>query len=129
MQLNQVMVYVSNIAQALVFYKALGLVPIVISAEYVRFVVPGNEATFSVHLTNQPIQSGTVIYFELDNLDEWVQHLKQNGILPNHAKPEMQPWLWREIHLTDPDGNPLCLYHAGQNRLNPPWRIKEDTVI
>ncbi|PSJ75408.1 hypothetical protein C7N43_19110 [Sphingobacteriales bacterium UPWRP_1] len=128
MQLNQVMVYVGNIETSVHFYQSLGLVPIVQSPEYVRFVVPGNRATFSVHLTDKVARSGTVIYFESDNLDEWVEQLKQKGILPPNAKPEMQPWLWREVHLTDPDGNLLCLYHAGENRLNPPWRIK-DIVI
>ena len=29
-------------------------------------------------------------------------------------------------YLQDPDGNPLCLYHAGENRLNPPWRLQSD---
>ena len=23
----------------------------------------------------------------------------------------------------DPSGNEVCLYHAGENRLSPPWRI------
>jgi len=23
----------------------------------------------------------------------------------------------------DPSGNVVCLYHAGDNRLNPPWRV------
>ena len=40
--------------------------------------------------------------------------------------PTDQPWLWREAYLNDPDGNPLCLYHAGENRLNPPWRLTQD---
>jgi len=25
--------------------------------------------------------------------------------------------------LRDPDGNELCLYHAGENRRFPPWRL------
>ena len=38
--------------------------------------------------------------------------------------PEDQTWLWREAWLRDPDGNRLCLYHAGNNRRFPPWRVK-----
>jgi hypothetical protein len=36
-----------------------------------------------------------------------------------------QPWLWREAHLNDPDGNPIVLYFAGAIRLNPPWKVNE----
>ena len=35
-----------------------------------------------------------------------------------------QPWLWREARLQDPSGNVICRYHAGENRLNPPWRVQ-----
>jgi len=35
------------------------------------------------------------------------------------------PWLWREAWLYDVDGNKLILYSAGENRLNPPWRMRE----
>ena len=34
--------------------------------------------------------------------------------------PEDQPWLWREAYLADPDGNPIMLFHAGENRVDPP---------
>jgi len=40
------------------------------------------------------------------------------------ADPKDQSWLWREACLKDPDGHIICLYHAGENRLNPPWRIQ-----
>jgi len=32
--------------------------------------------------------------------------------------------LWREAELFDPGGNRILLYFAGQNRINPPWRIR-----
>jgi hypothetical protein len=35
----------------------------------------------------------------------------------------ISPGLWREAYLHDPDGNVLCLYHAGNNRRFPPGRI------
>ena len=37
--------------------------------------------------------------------------------------PTDERWLWREARLKDPAGNVLCLFHAGENRKNPPWRI------
>jgi hypothetical protein len=30
--------------------------------------------------------------------------------------------------LRDPDGNILCLYHAGDNRRNPPWRLPQSSA-
>jgi hydroxymethylpyrimidine/phosphomethylpyrimidine kinase len=30
--------------------------------------------------------------------------------------------------LKDPAGNVVCIYHAGQNRRYPPWRIGADAV-
>jgi hypothetical protein len=40
--------------------------------------------------------------------------------------PPDQAWLWREAYLKDPDGNLICLYHAGANRRFPPWRIADE---
>ena len=37
--------------------------------------------------------------------------------------PADERWLWREARLLDPSGNVICLYRAGDNRKNPPWRI------
>ena len=37
--------------------------------------------------------------------------------------PNDKPWLWKEARVKDPDGNQIILYHAGENRLNPPWRL------
>ena len=42
--------------------------------------------------------------------------------------PVDQPWQWREARLRDPDGNRLCLFHAGENRLNPPWRLGNASI-
>ena len=63
-----------------------------------------------------------VVYFECDDLDATVQKLKQAGI-EFDSDPQDQPWLWREAYLHDPDSNVICLYYAGENRLNPPWRL------
>ena len=35
-----------------------------------------------------------------------------------------QEWLWREAYTSDPNGNRICLFYAGENRKNPPWRVK-----
>lgn len=41
------------------------------------------------------------------------------------SPPQAQPWLWREARLRDPAGNPICLFHAGERRMNPPWRLEK----
>lgn len=47
---------------------------------------------------------------------------------PRYARfdtpPTDQRWLWREAYLKDPAGNRICIFHAGENRRYPPWRIE-----
>jgi catechol 2,3-dioxygenase-like lactoylglutathione lyase family enzyme len=124
MNLNQVTIAVTNIDKACVFYEKLGLELIVRSEHYCRFIVPGNEATFSIHKTERFQSNETVVYFETDNVEKTIDALKAKG-LEISIGPVMQSWLWYEANLYDPDGNRICIYHAGENRLNPPWRIKK----
>ena len=123
MNLNQVTVPAIDVAASVAFYKRLGLELIVSSPHYARFKCPEGEATFSVHLV-QELQSpsSTVVYFETSSLDERVSQLQSDG-LSFLQEPRDEPWLWREARIADPSGNVICLYWAGVNRLNPPWRI------
>lgn len=124
MKLNQVTVYSINVPASVEFYQKLGLRLIVDSApRYVRFECPDGDATFSVHHTDQPITSETIIYFECADLDARVERLKQVG-LQFESEPADQTWLWRESRLKDPSGNRICLFYAGENRQNPAWRVK-----
>jgi catechol 2,3-dioxygenase-like lactoylglutathione lyase family enzyme len=123
MKLNQVTVSVSDITLAREFYLSLGWILIVSTDHYCRFMIPGNEATYSVELAALVPKSATTVYLECDDLDEKVQYLKSKGVVFDGEVKE-QPWLWKEIYLCDPDGNRLCFYYAGENRLNPPWRVK-----
>lgn len=125
MKLNQVTISVNDFDTSFEFYKNLGLAPIVKSEHYARFVAVGNEATFSIHKKDESF-SGTMIYFECDSsdkLDEKVSELKSKGF-EFIDELENKQWLWKEIHLKDPDSNVLCLYFAGENRLSPPWKIQ-----
>lgn len=121
MNLNQVTVDVSDIARSGAFYQALGLTLIVDTGHYARFACPGG-ATFSIHLAEKVQASGVGVYFECDDLDARVEELKAKGLVFDSG-PVDQRWLWREAWLRDPDGNRLCLYFAGGNRLDPPWRV------
>ena len=124
MELNQVTLPCTDLAAAVEFYRRLGFSPIVLSPpDYARFECPGG-ATFSLHRTGAaPADPGIVVYFETADLDATVAALREAGIR-FVSGPTDQPWLWREAHLRDPDGNHLCLYHAGKNRRFPPWRLE-----
>ncbi|MEZ5958266.1 MAG: VOC family protein [Hyphomonadaceae bacterium] len=126
MRLNQVTAPASNIDASIAFYEALGLRLIVKSPHYARFELPKGEATFSLHLADGaiPRENAPHLYFEVPDtsLDPLVERLKAAG-LKFEREPVTQSWLWREAWLRDPAGNAICLYHAGENRRFPPWRI------
>ncbi len=125
MNLNQITVPVTNVEQSISFYQKLGLKLIVKSLpNYARFECPDGASTFSLHQAAiLPKGDGIWIYFELQNLDEYVQSLIEKGIVFEEL-PNNKEWLWRESRLKDPDNNQLILYYTGENRLNPPWRVK-----
>ncbi|WP_190809809.1 VOC family protein [Flagellimonas sp. S3867] len=124
MNLNQVTVPSLNVEKSIAFYNTLGLQLIVKALpHYARFVCPDGNSTFSIHMVDQlPIGEGIYLYFECVDLDEKVEQLQENGIQIDEP-PSDRPWLWREARLHDPDNNRLILFFAGENRLNPPWRI------
>ena len=124
MNLNQVTIPSTNLAVSVPFYRRLGLIQIVDSSpRYARFQCPEGNSTFSIHLTERlQLNPDLVIYFECEDLDAEVKRLKEDGF-EFEMEPTDQTWLWREAYLRDPDGNRICLYKAGQNRLYPPWRM------
>jgi hydroxymethylpyrimidine/phosphomethylpyrimidine kinase len=120
--LNQVTFGASDYAASVAFYKALGLRQIVDSRDkgYARFEAD-NGATFSIH-ADEKGAGGAVVYFESRRLDAWVDELVKTGLVFDQL-PQDESWLWREARLRDPHGNVVCLYHAGENRRYPPWRV------
>ncbi|MDN5201459.1 VOC family protein [Fulvivirgaceae bacterium BMA10] len=127
MNLNQITIPSLNLYKAIEFYQKLGLKLIVDAApRYVRFLCPEGNSTFSIHKVEElPKGDGVHIYFEDDHLDEKVEQLQSVGIEFIHG-PIDQTWLWREARLKDPDGNLIILFHAGENRINPPWRVNPE---
>jgi catechol 2,3-dioxygenase-like lactoylglutathione lyase family enzyme len=124
--LNQITLPVVDLEQAIDFYTRFGLKVIVDSPEtqYARFEIPGSEATLSLHLASKRVSAPSAdIYFEASNPEEVVARLRSVGIEPE-LPLEDKPWLWREAWYVDPSGNRLCVYFAGENRKNPPWRVQ-----
>jgi catechol 2,3-dioxygenase-like lactoylglutathione lyase family enzyme len=122
--LNQVTIPCENYESSVAFYVQLGLRQIVDSPpRYARFETEAG-TTLSIHRV-EPSDSvpGVVIYFEVENVDESVEKLKRAELV-FESEPKDQTWLWREAYIRDPFGNRVCIYHAGQNRRYPPWRIE-----
>jgi catechol 2,3-dioxygenase-like lactoylglutathione lyase family enzyme len=125
MNLNQITIPVLNVEKAIAFYQELGLMLIVKSLpHYARFVCTNGSTTFSLHQVDElPQGNGLWIYFEIENLDGCVNELIKKGFVFEEI-PNDKDWLWRECRLKDLDNNQLILYYAGENRINPPWKLK-----
>jgi len=127
MRLNQVTVPLVDYEASLAFYRALGLKLIVASPpHYARFECPGSDggepATFSIEKVEG--WSGGAwpeVFFEVEDIPAEVARLRSLGIPVGDIID--QDWLWREAELVDPAGTRIKLYHAGDNRRFPPWRI------
>ena len=124
MNLNQVTIFSERTVETVEFFEKLGLVRIVDSLpRYARLECPDGEATLSVNTADSVIAANNIVlYFECDDLDERVAELKAAG-LTFDEEPTDRPWLWRQAYLKDPNGNKICLFKAGENRKNPPWRV------
>ncbi len=124
MRLNQVTAAAADLEASIAFYTALGLKLFVKSAHYARFEAPRGEATFSLHLVEGPIprENAPQLYFEVLDVDFEARRMKLAGYEIEREAID-QTWLWREAWLRDPAGNAVCLFHAGENRRYPPWRL------
>jgi predicted enzyme related to lactoylglutathione lyase len=104
------------------FYDRLELTQIVADyPHYARLLAPDSDTTLSLHQAGE-VQTGASIHFEVEDVDQTVGQLKQVGF-EFVCDPVDQPYLWREAILLDPDGHRIFIFHAGQNRLDPPWRL------
>lgn len=124
MNLNQITIPSIDLTKSIAFYQLMGLHLIVESLpHYARFECIEGHSTFSIHFAEElPRGNGVWVYFECENLDKFVDELIGKGIVFDEM-PNDKNWLWREARLKDPDHNQLILYYAGDNRLNPPWRL------
>ncbi|MEQ1764700.1 MAG: VOC family protein [Pyrinomonadaceae bacterium] len=129
MNLNQVTIYTAKPKETAEFFIKLGLILIVDSLpRYARFECPDGDSTLSINTADErPASNDIVLYFECDDLDGEVARLKSIG-LEFEEDPTDRDWLWRQAYLRDPNGNRICLFHAGENRKNPPWRVSEPSA-
>ena len=123
MNLNQVTLPTVDMEEATEFYRRMGFLQIVDTPHYARFECTEGSSTFSLSLDASGRENTAVIYFEHESLDKLVSTLKEKGIEFDQDPTDMG-YLWREAVLHDPSGNKIKLYWAGENRLNPPWRVE-----
>jgi catechol 2,3-dioxygenase-like lactoylglutathione lyase family enzyme len=127
MRLSHATLFVSDISRSRDFYLGLGMQLIVDAAHYCRFVAsPGGAETLSIEHCDGPIRPAAQIGLEFDSadaLDSKVAGLRAQGVAIAEG-PLDRSWLWRDARLFDPDGHELMLFFAGDNKLNPPWRVE-----
>jgi catechol 2,3-dioxygenase-like lactoylglutathione lyase family enzyme len=126
-RLNHITLASGDVERSARFYAQLGLTLIVVNyPDYVRLLAPWGGTTLSLHrVEHHSPQSCASIHFEVEDVDGTVQRLKQTRFA-FVCDPVDQPYLWREAVPLDPDGHRVFIYHAGENRLDPPWRVGTD---
>ncbi|MEM1133106.1 MAG: bifunctional hydroxymethylpyrimidine kinase/phosphomethylpyrimidine kinase [Pseudomonadota bacterium] len=118
---NQATLDCTDYDASVAFYTQLGLTHIVDSPpRYARFEAP-NGTTLSLHEADS-VTSSASLYFEFPDVDKAVEKLRKSGWIFD-GNTEDKTWKWREAWTTDPSGHRICLYHAGENRRYPPWRL------
>lgn len=128
MFLSHITLLVSDISRSKAFYEALGLELIVDAAHYCRFranLDGKGSQTLSISHTNGPIGASCHVGFEFEtpeDLDSFARNLVRRGLVLSES-PQDRSWLWRDAILHDPDGHEILLLFAGENKLNPPWRV------
>jgi len=124
-RLNHVTLIVTDLDASLSFYERLGLTPIVLSRpRYARLTLPDGDETLSLEVTGEArVDSRVQIYLECPDLDAVCARLRDGGVAFEQDPTDMH-YLWREARLRDPDGHQVRLYFAGNNRLDPPWRLR-----
>jgi catechol 2,3-dioxygenase-like lactoylglutathione lyase family enzyme len=123
-RLNHITLPARDVESSASFYVRLGLTQIVADyPRYARLVSPDGDTTLSLHQADA-VQVGASIHFEVEDVDETVERLKRAGF-EFICEPVDQPYLWREAILLDPDGYRIFVFHAGENRLDPPWRLQK----
>jgi len=91
MNLNQVTVPSKNVKKSIAFYEILGLNLIVEALpHYARFECLDGNATFSIHLADTISESdGVTVYFEEEDLDNYVKELVEKGIVFDEMPEDM----------------------------------------
>jgi catechol 2,3-dioxygenase-like lactoylglutathione lyase family enzyme len=125
MRLSHVTLHVADIRRSRAFYERLGFELIVAADHYCRFIV-GESTTLSIEAHHEAITPAAHVCIEFDSpaaLDAEIARLAASGVATAEP-PNDKRWLWREARLIDPDGHILIYFFAGENKLDPAWRVR-----
>jgi catechol 2,3-dioxygenase-like lactoylglutathione lyase family enzyme len=125
MRLSHATLFVSDLARSRAFYLRLGFTLVVDEAHYCRFIV-GGDTTLSIEKRENVKAGGADFGIEFESaaaLDGEITRLAAAGVEIAET-PVGRSWLWRDARVVDPDGHELLYFFAGQNKLDPPWRVK-----
>lgn len=113
MNLNQIAVPSTDVARAAEFYRTLGLIQIVDARpDYARFECPDGDGTLSVERVDKVARGhGVVVYFECDDLDEWVRALELAGCAVTWAESPRAPCPRNPAVLVDQPAEPIPPLH------------------
>lgn len=128
MRMNQVTIATLDMAKTVEFYQNLGCEKIVDEEQYSRMLAPDGVNTFSFVKVDEIADTSVCdLYFEFDSADELDEKVAafQAQDFADFSDPIDQNWLWRESHVIDPSGFTVVLYYAGENRIFPPWGVKD----
>lgn len=120
LEFNHALIYVRGLERALHFYvDLLGFKLIEEKQGYARLRSPRGHTTLALHEPEPdqqlPEHTGIRLYFEVEELEEFCEKLKEAGVKSLQGPQEM-PWGWKHAYLKDPDGHELSLYWAGEKR-------------
>lgn len=116
------LIYASNLKNTAEFYRALGF-DIQESADAVRIklgdftlaFIDENKAEIKNESGKTPKGLGIYTYIEVNDVDEYFELIKKNGIVPR-TKPKTWPWGKREFVVKDPDGYKFVFYSTSRSQ-------------
>lgn len=127
MRLSHVTLMVRDIPRSRAFYLSLGFELIVGESHYCRFLTAtGGDETLSIEHHAGELAPAAQLGLEFptrEALDAYVTSLPERGVTVAEG-PIDRDWLWRDARVFDPDGHEWMLFHAGKNKLDPPWRVR-----
>jgi catechol 2,3-dioxygenase-like lactoylglutathione lyase family enzyme len=122
---NHAMIYTKDVQKSLGFYAGLLGFKLIEDFRYentpvyARLRAPGGDGTIALHLVEpgtSTVSEGVRMYFEIQDLDGFVEKLKKKGVYFPQP-PRMMPWGWKHAYMNDPDGHEISLYWAGEKRM------------
>ena len=115
-RIHSTLFYASNLEKTAKFYEQLGfkvekeedLVRVKLGDFRLAFI-DENQTPIKNESGMTPKGLGIYTYVEVDNVDQYFEFLKSQGVEPR-TKPKDWPWRKREFVVRDPDGYKLVFY-------------------